>query len=251
MANFLKKLLPSRLKALLKRISNRDRIESYSQFGEDAFIRSYFVGKHWEKGKLSRIPSNGFYVDVGSYSPTECSNTFAFYQSGWRGINIDATPGVKEMFDLVRSKDTNLQCAVGSSERELRLYSWGVPNVFNTADEMLAKKRAIDLGEEPSCISVPCRTLEQILDSHLPEKTGIDFLSVDVEGMDLEVLRSNNWVRYRPELVVAEDYASSLEELTASDIYRYMIEQRYQCIGWLRPSAIFLDTESRNIDAPG
>ncbi len=71
------------------------------------------------------LPDNGFYVDIGAYSPTECSNTHAFYNHGWNGINIDATPGVMGSFDLLRKRDINLNIAIGSESKELTFYSWG------------------------------------------------------------------------------------------------------------------------------
>ena len=238
----IKGALPKRTKALLKSATGRDIFKSYSQFGEDAYLYAYFKGKTWKQGKPMYLPSGGFYVDVGAYSPTECSNTHAFYKHGWSGINIDATPGVMDSFDLLRKRDINLNIAIGSENRAITFYSWGAPNVFNTADPELAMQRAKSLGQNPAEVRVKCMPLAEVLERYLPCDRHIDFLTVDVEGLDLEVLQSNNWLKYRPELVVAEDYSASLEDLKKSELVKYMTERDYEFLAWLRPSIIFRNT---------
>ncbi len=233
-----KKFVPQQLKVLLKEISGLDAFKSYSQFGEDAYLYAYFKGKTWQEGKPMYLPEKGFYVDVGAYSPTECSNTHAFYKHGWNGINIDATPGVMNGFDLLRKRDTNLNIAIGNESKKLTFYSWGTPNVFNTADPELAQQRTKILGQKPGEIKVQCLPLSEVLEKHMPSGINFNFLTVDVEGMDLEVLQSNNWQKYRPELVVAENYSGTLDELKDSEILKYMSVQGYEILAWLKPSII-------------
>jgi len=238
LVRWVKKIIPQQLKVLLKDLAGRDVFSSYSQFGEDA----YFKGKTWQKGEPMHLPKDGFYVDVGAYSPTESSNTHAFYKHGWKGINIDATPGVMDGFDLLRKRDINLNVAVGSENKELTFYSWGAPNVFNTADPALAKQREKILGYEPDHVKVLCMPLAEIMEKHMPPDANFNFLTVDVEGLDLEVLQSNNWQSYRPEIVVAENYSSTIDDLKVSELLKYMADQGYEIIAWLKPSIIFQDT---------
>jgi FkbM family methyltransferase len=237
----LKRFIPHTVRCVLKATLNRDVVRSYSQFGEDAYVASYFLGKNWVNGTTNYLKRGGFYVDVGAYSPTECSNTYMFYLRGWRGINVDASPGVMKVFDLVRRRDTNLNFAVGNVNDELIFYTWGTPSVFNTADPGLAEERARDLGRQPKAVHVMCVTLEKLLDKHLPRNTSIDFLSVDVEGLDLEVLESNNWEKYRPELIIAEVYASTIEQVRDSELTVFLSAKGYSCIAWLNPSVIYRD----------
>ena len=236
-----KKIIPQQLKALLKEVTGRDVFRSFSQFGEDAYLYAYFKGKTWQEGKSMYLPANGFYVDVGAYSPTECSNTHAFYKHGWNGINIDATPGVMNSFSLLRKRDTNLNIAIGGENKELTFYSWGSPNVFNTADPELAQQRTKILGQKPEEVKVQCMSLAAVLEKYIPSGTNFNFLTVDVEGLDLEVLQSNNWQKYRPELVVAENYSSTLDDLKNSEIMKFMADQDYEFLAWLKPSIIFRD----------
>src|SRR5580658_8816405 len=74
---------------------------SFSQEGEDMILASFFEGK-----------KNGFYVDVGAHHPKRFSNTHHFYIRGWRGINVDATPGSMKLFRRTRPDDINIEAAV-------------------------------------------------------------------------------------------------------------------------------------------
>lgn len=240
-SDWLKNRIPTSIRALLKQLTNRDQISSYSQFGEDAYIIAYFKGKTWKHNVPMHLPKNGFYVDIGAYSPTECSNTYAFYKHGWHGINVDATPGVIESFNLLRSRDINLNLAIGGNSKDIVFYSWGTPCVFNTADPQLANERNNMLGIDAIETTVKCITLAELLDTYLPDNEKIDFLTIDVEGLDLDVLKSNNWEHYRPELVLAEVYADNINQLVKTELYQFLIQQNYECISWLKPSIIFRD----------
>lgn len=233
--------LGHRVKVLIKMRLGLDRRESYSQFGEDAVLFAYFWGKEWKPRIKSdrKIKKKGFYIDIGSYSPTECSNTYLFYKAGWRGINIDATPGIMDSFNLVRGRDINLNYAIGTIEGHVSFYVLGTPNVFNTMSPEIANERSKTLGIVPAKVWVPCMRLETILDKYLPEGQEIDFFSIDVEGMDLDVLKSNNWEKYRPELVVAEEYAKSFQDLMDSPINKFLHEIDYEIYAWARPSVIW------------
>jgi FkbM family methyltransferase len=167
--------------------------------------------KHVRKEIPCTSHSVGSIIDVGAFSPMECPNTHVFYRHGWNGINIDAMPGVMDSFTRLCKRDVNLNIAIGGESRELTFYSWGTPNVFNTADPELARQGAESLGRQPNEVNVHCMKLADVLERCMPSGTHIDFLTVDVKGLDLDVLQSNNWEKYRPELVVAEDYSSSLE----------------------------------------
>ncbi|PYO40635.1 MAG: SAM-dependent methyltransferase [Gemmatimonadetes bacterium] len=239
-----KAILGPAVVSYLKARFNLSRKRTYSQFGEDAFLVSYFQGKNWNprSSGSGKLRSTGCYVDIGAYSPTECSNTHIFYQRGWRGINIDATPESVRAFDLVRKQDINLHCAIGSHEGPVSLYAWDRPSVFNTLCPEVARQRERELGRPPEVVSVPCLRLETVLQRHLPGGTEIDFLNVDAEGADLDVLRSNNWDSYRPELVVVEDYVGTFDDLSDSPVRTFLRDQGYEIHAWIRPSIIYRRT---------
>lgn len=152
----------------------------------------------------------GFYVDVGAYHPQKCSNTYYFYQQGWRGINIEPLPGRIEQFQQTRPEDINLDVGISEREQTLTYYGldWEGMGSFSQTkvEEFVRQGRTIKFQAE-----VPTYPLQQILDQYLPTEMAIDFLDVDVEGLDLEVLRSNDWSRYRPKVILAEDLDDSGE----------------------------------------
>ena len=241
------RFLPKSFKRLLKTIVGSDSgIEPearlyYSQFGEDACVQQIFAAKAWRKtgryGDYSDI-EEGFFVDVGAHSPVLASNTYWFYERGWRGINVDVLPEAKAAFDRMRPEDMNLQLAVSDEEKEMVFYSWGPKSVYNTLDPDTAAARTEQLGA-PDEIRVQTSRLETILDEHLPAGRKVDLLSVDTEGHDLQVLRSNNWEKCRPEVVVVEEHETELEGIITSDVVTFMTGVGYRVYAWTPPSIVF------------
>jgi hypothetical protein len=204
----------------------RLRQESYSQEGEDLVLARMFDGR-----------STGFYVDVGCFHPIRFSNTYLFYRRGWRGINVDATPGVKADFQKIRPRDINIESFVSADHWPRRFYLLS-ERALNTASESLAAQRAKDnpVYQIDETITVQPRSLKAILDEHLSKSQSIDFFSVDVEGSDLDVLISNDWDRYRPEIVVAELLATTLEDVGRHEIAQFLASKGY------RPASKFYNT---------
>lgn len=165
---------------------------SYAQDGEDLLLAQLFAGQR-----------RGFYVDVGAHHPLRFSNTYLLYRSGWNGINLDATPGSMARFRRLRPRDQNLELAVAEAPGTLLLHRFADP-ALNTFDAGLAAAHVarglVELAPQP----VEALPLATILERHLPPGTSIDLLSVDVEGLDMAVLRSNDWARFRPRCVLVE-----------------------------------------------
>ena len=221
------------------------RKEHYSQFGEDSVLQSIFAARAWlkslESGESSRgIESRpGFYVDVGAYSPKEYSNTYWFYKQGWRGINIDATPGSMKVFRSARGRDINVEVAVSDTEGEMTFYTWGTPTVTNTLSAEHAARYAKMIGREPEIVKVRTRTLASILDEHLPPGQEIDFFTIDAEEFTLQVLRSNDWSRYAPSVVIAEVDVEDIGKVLESEVMAFMTERNYVMRAWVGASVIF------------
>lgn len=167
---------------------------SFSSAGEDMILR-HILGSE----KMS-----GFYVDVGAFHPTLFSNTYFFYLNGWRGINVEARPGSKTLFDKVRPRDVNLEVGISREHGEMTYYFIAEDSPMNSfSPEFLQQIEMLEAVR--SKLSVPTLPLAEVLDRHLPKGQSIDFLTVDVEGHDYEVLESNDWQRFRPRLIVVED----------------------------------------------
>ncbi|MBM4230129.1 MAG: FkbM family methyltransferase [Gammaproteobacteria bacterium] len=179
---------------------------------------------------LSRIfekKSNGFYVDVGAHHPKRFSNTYLFYRKGWRGINIDAMPGSMREFKEWRCRDINLELGVAKERGVLDYYVFNEPALNGFSTELSEERNSAENDYHVrEIIKVEVKPLREILAEYL-EGRAIDFLSVDVEGFDLDVLRSNDWSAYRPQIVLAECLKFSLHNLHRDPVVHFMREQDY------------------------
>lgn len=208
---------------------------SFAQSGEDSILRSFFINKE-----------NGFYVDVGAYHPKRYSNTYIFYLKGWRGINIDANPGSMKLFEKYRSKDINLELGIGTRKGKKMFYTFAEP-AFNTFSKGILRYRQNRLRRKNRKIPVQIYPLADVLDKYLPQNNEIDFLSIDVEGMDMDVLRSNNWKKYRPKIIIIEDLLFLPEHSTKSTIYTYLHSLGYTLVAYTTLSLFFKDTTIQKV----
>ena len=199
----------------------------YSQEGEDILLSRIF-GEQAE----------GFYVDVGAHHPRRFSNTYLFYKRGWRGINIDALPGSMKVFQKLRPHDINLELAVSEREQVLTYYMFNEP-ALNGFSKTISEKRQTDEYKITNTIDVLAFPLYVILDKHLPLGQSIDFLSVDVEGLDLQVLESNDWKKYSPKVILVEILANNLTAIENDPVYNYMVNQGYILFAKLFFTCIF------------
>jgi len=203
-------------------------LKSYSQEGEDMILRRLF-----EKQK------KGFYVDVGAHNPKRFSNTFFFYKNGWRGINIDAMPNSMCLFNKIRPRDINIEIPISDKKQKLNYYMFNEP-ALNTFSKEIADKRA-DKNDYKiiSEKEMETSTLEEIFKKYLPYSQEIDFMSIDVEGLDLQVLKSNNWKQFRPKFVLVEILGSSIKDIANSKEYKYLSEFEYEIFAKTVNTVIF------------
>jgi FkbM family methyltransferase len=231
---------------------HEDAKEFYGQFGEDAILQQFFINQsapdgNWE-GEKEVLKDHfflhpGFYVDIGCYNPTEISNTYWFYKRGWRGINVDLSAYSIEISRAIRPNDIHLQAAITQTESEQSIpyFEFGPSSVFNTLNREQAEEIAKNLQLSYEVKEVKALSLKNLLESHLPENQKIDFFSIDVEGHDLEVLKSNDWSRFRPKAIVIEIHEPDLESLLKHPVSQFLIEKGYQIFAWPNPSVIFIE----------
>ena len=205
---------------------------SFSQEGEDGVLQRLFERK-----------PVGFYVDVGSHHPQRFSNTYRFYLRGWRGINIDPLPGSKAQFDEVRSRDDNLELGV-SSKRGILTYFEFVEPALNTFDSEVAEKRAKDGWPKLAESKIKVYPLRDILAQHIPPATEIDFFSIDVEGLDLDVLRSNDWSQFRPKYVLAEALEiQDIRQVQQTELHAFMESVNYSLFAKTMNTLFFVNSK--------
>ncbi len=203
---------------------------SYSQAGEDMILNCIFLSK-----------SKGVYVDVGANHPTKASNTYYFYKKGWTGINIDASPDAIQLFNKHRNKDINIAAGISDIEDNLNFYIFQESsyNTFN-ADLIDEIKKASHLIDVKNILVKP---LHCFLNQH--GITEIDFMSIDVEGMDLRVLNSNDWSKYRPKVILVEEFNHG-NSIINSPIYDFMQTKGYVYFCQTVTNAFYIENEFYN-----
>ena len=175
---------------------------SHSQFGEDMVLRY-----------LTADTEEGFYVDVGAHHPVYGSNTYHFYRRGWRGINIDASPGSIELFNLLRPRDINIEACLSSREGEDIEYFMFDQSAFNTVSPEMALKAKTAGARLVATQPMRTTTLALLLERHLPAGVQIDLLNIDVEGLDEEILLSHDWNTYPARVVAFENPCVAMQEI--------------------------------------
>jgi len=198
---------------------------SYSQNFEDVIINRLF------KSKL-----NGFYIDVGSHDPVELSVTKFFYDLGWNGINIEPVPKSFKKLQIERPRDINLNLAIGKTHEFKTIYEIENRPELTTLDYDNAINAQKFAGGNIKQYTVEMRTLSDVCNQY-SEKV-IDFLKVDVEGKEKDVIIGANWNRFRPTLLVIEatvpcnifDICGSKTNSSWEDWEPYILEAGYQLV---------------------
>jgi len=183
---------------------------SYSQFGEDLILDYIFIDEN-----------KGFFVDVGAYDPKLLSNTAKLYARGWNGINIEPNPKAMKKFNSQRKRDVNLGVGVAAKERTL-IYKQNT-GLFRGADannlfESNSNKHELNHNVVGKIKVLP---LSKIFKQH-NVKRDFDLLDVDVEGMDFEVLKSNNWSNWTPKCIIVEEGLSD-----GTKIEKFLLKKGY------------------------
>jgi FkbM family methyltransferase len=195
----------------IKRLMD-DPFISFSQNGEDVILNRLFKNKN-----------SGVYVDVGAYHPIVKSTTYFAYLRGWRGVNIDISKVNIDRFDTVRPDDTNICAAIGIPGQKTPFYIIEGSTRSTNDPELASKYSKQGLAVEYSEI----RTvgLDEIL-----KKTGvdqIDFLSIDAEGSEKNVLKSVNFSKTRPTVILIEATYPEKTELTSDNWENIILEHNY------------------------
>jgi FkbM family methyltransferase len=166
-------------------------LKSFSQHGEDLIIDRSLGHK-----------KKGFYVDIGAFDPVRFSNTMRFYRWGWSGINIEPDTEHWKKIAGVRVRDINLNIGIADKKEALTYYVME-PHTLST----FSKKQSLEYEKHGFRLvgqkSVAVWPLADVLREYAKNKS-IDFLSIDVEGFELDVLRSNDWKRFRPKVLCVE-----------------------------------------------
>jgi FkbM family methyltransferase len=221
---------------VLKILGSKSAIStlSYAQEGEDKILAA-LLG-------FPRRGYSGFYVDVGAHHPERYSNTMLFYRKGWSGINIDAMPGSMTPFRRKRPRDINLEEAIAAENQTLVFYEFNEPTLNGFSKELSAQRDSHNGWKILAERKIQTTRLDDLLTRHIRDGHRIDFLSVDVEGLDFEVLKSNDWSKFRPSVVLVEDSETLwLGGVGNSKIAEYMRGHGYRCCCKTPLTTFFID----------
>ena len=200
---------------------------SFSQFGEDLVVEQL-------------LPAHGFYIDIGAFHPVYFSNTYGLYRlKGWRGLLAEPSPKFASLLRQRRPRDQIVEVALGPREGRVSFLESDKEGVGEGAGNGV-----VDGGVNPlfpqqdrsgKILEVRMTTLRTFLDENLPAGQSVDFLSLDAEGMDLEILQTNDWARVHPQVIC-------VEALTPSDeagLRSYLAPKGYRFLGRIVYSLIF------------
>ena len=204
------------------------RKKSYSLFGEDMEIK-----KHFKKN------FKGFYLDVGCYHPIKANNTLLLHQTGWTGINIDINKLSIELFNFCRPKDINLNLAI-SKKKITNVYYQKELSVLNSIKKKQAK---VAFQGKILTNKIKSKSLNEVLEQSKFRNQKIDFLDIDVEGADFDVLTTLNFKKYDPKLISVEIMPENMDlskmDIKNSNIYKFLIKKNYRLIWSNKFSVIF------------
>ena len=215
---------------------------SYSYGGIDSLILNIFKNQ-----------KNGFYLDIGCGHPIKNNNTYLLNKKGWSGINIDLDEENIDLFNSYRKKDVNLATAVSDKEGETNLYFYHSRSALNT----ISKENADFQKAKVSAIKkIKTQTINKIIEISPFKDRKIDFLSVDVEGSELAILKNFDFTKYSPKVIVVEYLDLSLKKLEIknlninniikSEIYKLIESNNYTLANILHSDLVFINNNFRD-----
>jgi FkbM family methyltransferase len=206
---------------------------SYAQNFEDVMLARVFGRR-----------TDGFYVDVGAGDPVEMSVTKWFYDLGWSGINIEPNPVFHQKLVAERTRDINLKCGAGAFDGEAQYFQLPTNELSSFDPEIRAHAEAA--GTPVVCMTAAVLRLTTMLDRHADERP-IDFLKIDVEGWEHEVLTGLDLQRYRPTLIVVEATLPETRVETHSKWESLLLEADYSVVHFDGLSRFYLPKERMDL----
>ena len=209
---------------LLKIHRNKKPSLHFGEFGEDVLINRIFKNK-----------KNGMYIDVGCYHPYKGSLTAKLYNKNWNGINIDLSKTSIDLFNIVRKRDINLNVAISNFDGETSYYENSPINQQNSLTK---------INNEQTKIKIKSYTLNSILKNNSIEM--FDYLNIDVEGSELEVIEGIDLIKYHPSLITIENNNLSLEDYLKDNVHNILTSNDYVFVNKIGVTNFFLDKNLSN-----
>lgn len=221
-------------KSLRKKAGASGKI-SYAQCGEDMIASFVF-----DALKIAK-PS---WLDIGAHHPSHLNNTYTFYERGARGINIEPDPRLFSRFIRERPGDTNLNIGIGPVGGELEFYVMSARTLNTFSGEEARAAAATGRVRIEQTIRLPVRPVNAVLAEHFPNSAP-DLLSLDVEGLDIDILRSWDFSRWRPRIACVETitYSTGRSGRQKDEISKLFEDNEYFEYAHTHINTLFVDKE--------
>jgi FkbM family methyltransferase len=189
---------------------------SYAQNLEDYHLSLAFAGQ-----------TGGTYIDVGAGHPIADNVSFWFYERGWRGVAVEPQPELAALYQRLRPRDLVVGGLLGRDCGEIDFHTVDRLHGLSTTVENLAQKaKAYGVGYRT--VRMPVTTLAKLCETH--KVSTIDFLKIDVEGAEGDVLFGGDWTRFRPKVIVVEAVAPMSSEPAWQDWEPFLIAKGYRFV---------------------
>jgi len=228
------------LNILFKKFTSQKKFYSYG--GIDILVDTIFKNQ-----------KKGFYVDVGCSHPIKNNNTYLLHRRGWCGTNIDLDLQNIKLFDYARPKDNNVNAAISDKASEENLYFYHNKSPINTLSQELSSYQKAKVSK---IIKVKTVKLNTILENSPYFKHSIDFMSIDVEGLEFKILKYFDFTKYKPKVLVIEFLDTELPKLEIknlnitnvlkSDIYKLLVSKNYTLANWLHSDLVFVNNDFKD-----
>lgn len=202
--------------------------QQYSQWGEDQFIAEYFKKK-----------ADGIYLDIGCFHPFMYSNTCLLHKKGWQGINIDINPTSIDLFNIARPKDTNLCTTINETKKVFDVYYDDPFSPINSLDKKFYDNLKIKSSQNSKKLTIESKSIKEILEISKINRN-IDFINIDVEGMDYKILKNIDLNRLKPSLISIETHnVEGLKSRDFESILKLMKENDFSIHNRAGPTTLF------------
>ena len=211
--------------------------KTYSEWGEDLFIIKYFKNL-----------SKGFYVDIGAYHPFFLNNTQLLFQNTWEGINVDINQASIEIFNKARPNDCNFNVAISNKNKKyINYYTKNMINMLSTT--MIDSAKTAFLNNSYIKRKVKCNKLDDIISKTKFKNRKIDFLNIDTEKSEVDVLKSLDFNKYKPKLICIEIHLTRKNKkrmpLKKHATYQYLNKKKYKLV-WNRGYSFIFSRKKLN-----
>ncbi len=201
---------------------NKKPNSHYAEFAEDVMVN-----------RILKKIKKGFYVDIGAYHPYKGSLTYNLYNRKWNGMNLDISKSSIDLFNIARPSDININCAVSEFNGETYYYENSPINQQNSL---------ISQDDNQKKIKIQSYKLSEIL--KMQNINSVDYINIDTEGNELEVLMGIDFSKINPTLFTIEDNSFDLNNEIKKKKIIFLKEKNYELINIIGVTMFFVKKDS-------